>query len=190
MSNNIVYKNIHLQLNDIHLKDSLKFAGLKISDYPNFANIETFHNQYKEKLKQLCASAPYVEIGYSGTYKNGANFDYIFGCLIDDDQNIPEGLIVFDTGLTDFVEVQFEAASSFELVGGEDGPGDAMGQACEYIKNQWIPEHKDQVELIDAANNIFAFSKDGVQYLTGTIEIYKFEIEDDHKMSFYIPLKK
>lgn len=53
-----------------------------------------------------------------------------------------------------------------------------------------IPEHNDQVALIDAANNIFTFNKNGIQYMTGTIEIYKFEIEDDHKMSFYIPLKK
>ena len=53
-----------------------------------------------------------------------------------------------------------------------------------------IPENNDQVALIDAANNIFTFNKNGIQYMTGTIEIYKFEIEDDHKMSFYIPLKK
>ena len=42
MSNNIVYKNIHLQLNDIHLKDSLKFAGLKISDYPILRILKPF----------------------------------------------------------------------------------------------------------------------------------------------------
>ena len=65
-----------------------------------------------------------------------------------------------------------------------------MNEAMEYIKTQWLPNHRDQVELIDETNNIFAFNMDGVQYLTSVIEIYKVDITDDHKMSYYIPLKK
>lgn len=185
-----VYKNIRFKLNHVCMEKGLKFAGLKFSDYPQYENIEKFHSQYKDKLKDLCASKPYVEIGYSGTFKNGTNFDYIFGCLIDDDQKILEGLTVFDTGLTEFLEMQFEAASAYELVGDENGSGDAMNEAMEYIKTQWLPNHRDQVELIDETNNIFAFNMDGVQYLTSVIEIYKVDITDDHKMSYYIPLKK
>lgn len=138
-------------------------------------------------MKQCDAAKPYIEIGYSGQYKGGG--DYIFGCLINDVNGIPEGLTVVDTGLTDFVEIEFAAGSAKKLVGGEDGPGAGMGAAMELIKNQWLPEHRDEVELIDENNMMFAFHQDGIQYITGMIEVYKTDIQTDPKMSFYIPRK-
>lgn len=188
MKPTITYKNTSLQINNVHMEGGLKFAGLKISEYPNFANIEEFHTQFAEKVKLACASEPYVEIGYSGTYKGGKFFDYIFGCQIYTEQTVPDGLTVFDTGLTDFIEIQFEAGSAHDLVGDENGPGSAMDQAREFFMTRWLPANKDKVALADEANGIFAFNKDGIQYLTGMIEVYRFDIANEHRMSFYVPL--
>lgn len=184
------YKNIRLRMGNVHFEQGFKFAGLKLSDYPDFSNINTFHSKFEEELRKSCAVQPYTEVGYGGKYSDDKAWDYIFGCMVSSVEGLPEELAVFDTGVTDFVEIEFAAGSAEELVGGEDGPGVGMENAAEYIKTQWLPAHGDAVELADEENMLFAFYKDGVQYLAGMIEIYKTNIKTEPKMSFYIPMKK
>lgn len=180
------YKNIEYRMDRIELSESLKFAGLPLSIYPNFANIGKFHKEYKSKM--LDSYAPYTEVGYSGTY-GGAKWDYIFGCQVRSLDDLPNGLICFDTGVMRFASITFRANSTYELVGDDKGPGDAMVTAGEYIKEVWLPEHMDEVNIADLKNMCFEIKNGDKSYYTNMIEIYKVELKDDPEMSFYIPLK-
>ncbi len=180
------YKSIEFRMNYIELADSLKLAGVPYSLYPDFANIGRFHDVYKHKMMDKCA--PYTEVGYSGTCTE-AGFDYIFGCQIRSMEDIPEGLICIDTGVKNFAEIAFRAKSVFELVGDDKGPGQAMIVAGEYIKEVWLPEHMDEVNITDLDHMCFKIGSKDKPYYCGMIEIYKVEFDHDVEMSFYIPLK-
>jgi hypothetical protein len=127
-------------------------------------------------------------VGYSGTFGNGS-WDYIFGCQIRSMEDVPEGLISFDIELKRFVEITFRVKTIYELVGDDKGPGDAMVTAGEYIREIWLPEHGDEVNVVDLNNLCFEVKKGDRTYYLGMIEIYKVELQDDAEISFYIPLK-
>lgn len=181
------YKTIEFRMDNIELSESLKFAGVPYSLYPDFANIGRFHDVYKQKM--INQYAPYTEVGYSGTYKDDSQWEYIFGCQIRSADDIPEGLICFDTGVKRFAVITFRAKSVYDLVGGEEGPGDAMVLAGEYIKEVWLPQHKEEVNVADPNQMCFEIKSGEKTHYCGMIEIYKVELDDDPEMCFYIPLK-
>lgn len=182
------YKNIEFRVDYIDLSESLKFAGVPYSKYPNFANIGKFHDEYKSNMMERYA--PYTEVGagYSCA-QNDTQWDYIFGCQIKDMDNIPEGLVSFDTGLKHFAVITFRANTVWELVGGEDGPGDAMVTASEYIKKEWLPLHKEEVNIVDIDGLCFEINIENKNYYMNPIEVYKVELADDTEMCYYIPLR-
>lgn len=179
------YKSIEFRMNYIELPESLKFAGVPYSLYPDFANIGRFHDVYKQKM--MDKYAPYTEVGFSGTC-NDSGWEYIFGCQIRSMEDIPEGLISVDTGVKRFTEITFRAKSVYELVGDEKGPGEAMVVAGEYIKKVWLPKHMDEVNIVDLNHMTFKIGSEEKPCYCGMIEIYKVEFDHDVEMSFYIPL--
>lgn len=181
------YKNIELRMDYIELQDSLKFAGVPYSVYPNFANIDKYHDEYKSKM--MDRYAPYTEVGAGYSCANTSGWDYIFGCQITNMDEIPEGLICFDTGVRRFAVITFRANSVQELVGGENGAGDAMVKATEYIKEVWLPKHMKEVNIVDLKGLVFEITFDDMKYHMNPIEIYKVELKDDPEMCYYIPLK-
>ena len=64
-----------------------------------------------------------------------------------------------------------------------------MKTAGEYIKERWLPENMDKVNLANMDGTWFSFEKDGYNHACCMIEIYKVELSDDPEMCFYVPLK-
>ena len=183
-----VYEDIEYRIDIVELKESFRFAGVKLSEYPNFANIGRYGDVYKPLLQNHWYK-PYTEIGYNGTYGTG-QYDYLFGCQLDRMDNLPEGLTAFDTGLKRFVCITFRAKSSYALVGGSDGPGDAMVTAEKYMKEVWLPAHRDEVQLASDDGLNVMFEQNGKTEYCGLIEVYKVDINQEHEMCFYFPLKE
>lgn len=179
------YKNIEYRMDTVQLPETLKFAGVTSADHPDFENIGIFHDQYKTLLYDRYA--PYTEIGFLGETEQG--LDYLFGCQVDSLENLPEGLIGFDTGLKHFAVITFRAATAYELVGGKDGPGDAMFTAGEYLQKIWLPANLDKVHEVDIDNIYFYIKQDDKNYHMKMLEVYKVSLEDEAEMCFYIPLK-
>jgi hypothetical protein len=122
---------------------------------------------------------------------------------------ITEGLLYnwLDTGLKRFACLTFRVqpgeSSAYNLVGGDDGPGDGMNMASEYLKREWIPKNKDIIYNYNADNH-FEIKKEDKNYriknistegledrycIWGWLEVYKTDIQNDPEMCFYIPLK-
>ena len=181
------YNGIQYRMDVVELPQTLKFAGVKNSDFPNFANIGKYHDNFKAQMKER--NTPYIEIGVCGNMLNKG--DYIFGCVVDSLDNLPDGLVGFDTGLTKFAVITFRSPNAGELVGAADGPGNGMRDASEYIKTVWMPENKDSTIGYQPGDLMtFDIEANGKTYrLFGMIEIYKNEIAKIPEMCFYIPLK-
>jgi hypothetical protein len=180
------YKDIEYRMDIILLPESLKLAGVTSENNPNFQNIEKYHNEFKAIMRDR--HTPYTEIGISGNMTN-QNGDYIFGCQVDSVDNLPNGLISFDTGLKKFASITFRAKTAYDLVGGADGPGDGMKTAGEYIKEVWLPENMDAVYNVNLEHMFFDIKTEDKDYCLFMIEVYKVELTDEPEMCFYIPLK-
>lgn len=181
-----VYKNIEYRMDTVELPDTLKFAGVTSENNPNFQNIAKYHDEFKAIM--MDRHAPYTEIGVSGNM-TGPNGDYIFGCQVDSLDDLPDGLTGFDTGLNKFASITFRAKTAYDLVGGDDGPGDGMGTATEYIKEVWLPRNMDKVYKANLDYMYFEIKKEDKDYCIFLIEVYKVELVDEPEMCFYIPLK-
>jgi len=170
----------------VEYPESLKFAGVPLSLYPDFANIDRFHTGYKAQM--LDRYAPYTEIGFSGGTPE--RYDYFFGCQVRSLDNLPEGLVGIDTGMTRFACITFRANSAEELVGGEEGPGNGMKTAHTYIKEVWLPEHRDEVApIVDWDSTCFEIQNNEHFQFMNMIEIYKVELDVAAEMCYYLPLK-
>ncbi|WP_058301521.1 hypothetical protein [Gorillibacterium timonense] len=180
------YKTIEYRMDDVEYPDSFKMAGVPYSLYPDFANIGRFHDEYKALM--MDRYAPYTEVGISRSF--GESYDYLFGCQVESLDELPEGLIGIDTGLKRFASITFRAPSQEELVGGSDGPGDAMVIATEFLKEVWLPEHLDEVApIVDWDSSCFEIKIGEETYHMNLIEVYKVELDVDAEMCYYIPLK-
>ena len=197
-----MYKDILIKMEIIELSDTLKLAGLTSEGLPNFQNIDIFHEKYKPLMADR--HTPYTEVGISSNIcKNGW---YTFGCQVDSIDDLPNGLIGFDTGLRRFACLTFRVQPGGDLVGDDDGPGEGMNLANEYLTNEWIPKNKDIMYNYQFRDNhhVFEIKKaekeyrlvnlpteevEDCYYLTYWIEVYKTNIQDDPEMCFYIPLK-
>lgn len=181
-----VYQNIEFRMDIVEYPESLKFAGVPLSLYPHFANIEQFHSQYKTQM--LERYAPYTEVGFSGGTPE--RYDYYFGCQVKSLEDLPEGLVGIDTGLTRFACITFRANSTEELVGGEEGPGNGMEMAHAYIKEVWLPTHQDEVApIVDWNSTCFEIKINEQFQFMNMIEIYKVELNVAAEMCYYLPLK-
>jgi hypothetical protein len=129
----------------------------------------------------------YVQ-GISGNM-TGPNGDYIFGCQVDSLDDLPKGLFGFDTGIKKFASITFRAHTAYELVGGNEGPGDGMKIASEYIKEVWLPINKERVYPVNLDYMYFDIKTEEKNYCLFMIEVYKVELEDEPEMCFYMPLK-
>jgi len=196
-----VYKDILIKTEIIELPETLKFAGLTSENLPNFQNIGVFHEKYKPLM--IDKHTPYTEIGISSNISDRGG-DYIFGCQVDSMENLPDGLIGLDTGIKRFACLTFRVQPGGDLVGDENGPGDGMNMASDYLKEEWIPKNKDKIYNYNSDYNYFEIKKEDKNFiitnistegiensycLVGFMEVYKVNIQDDPEMCFYIPLK-
>ena len=180
------YKNIDYRMDLVELPESLKIAGVSSINHPNFENIGLFHDDFKAIM--MDKHTPYTEIGISGSMVSPEG-GYMFGCQVDSLDNLPDGLVGFDTGLKKFASITFRSNTAFELVGGADGPGDGMQTASNYIREVWMPENMDKVYFTIMEHLLFEIKEEDRTYWTGMIEVYKVELDDEPEMCFYIPLK-
>jgi len=203
------YKGILVKMEIIELPDTLKFAGITNRGLENFQNIDLFHEKYKPMLADRFD--PYTEVGLSSNIFHESW--YAFGCQLNSLDDLPDGTVGLDTGLKHFACLTFrvpptgDEKASENLVGGDEGPGDGMQMAGDYLKEKWITKNIDKlynhkiceygnynfiVKKADAGFRIIdpmtAESKDEYTIYTW-IEVYKVNIDEDPEMCFYIPLK-
>lgn len=182
------YKTIEYRMDYAEYPENFKMAGVPYSVYPEFANIDRFHHEYKPLL--MDRYAPYTEVGIGTSKGFGDGYDYVFGCQVRSLAGLPEGLIGIDTGLRRFASITFRASSSEELVGGTDGPGEAMAIAMDYLKQIWLPEHKGEVaDIVDWNSTCFEIKNGDETFYLNPIEVYKVELDVDAEMCYYLPLK-
>jgi len=177
------YKDIEYYMERESNPESLKMMGVPWQD--GFANIGNYHENYEGKLPN--AYEPKANIGISLMGESYGN--YIFGCRVTTLDDVPEGLVGVDTGYKDFAVITFRSVDTETLVGGEDGPGDGMVTAGDYIKNVWLPAHKHEVDLHNEEEASFSMDMGGKEMGVYMIEVYKNMTESNPEMSFYIPLK-
>ena len=181
------YKNILYRLVYLKLEESFKFIGLSGEGLGPFQNIGLFVEKYKPSLP----STTDKDVGV-GMYTNliGDKFNYYFGQQVTSLETVPEGLTGIDTYTRNFCVMVFLANSMCELVGDDKGPGDAMQTAGEYIKNVWLPGHRD-IAVTDERGECGKVIRDGKIYHTGNFEVYSSEYAAGSApaMCFYIPLK-
>jgi len=177
------YKDILIKMEFESYPDTFKMAGVPYQ--AENAEIRDYHTNYKGTL--LNEYEPYTEIGlgiFSPEYGN-----YIFGCRVNSLDDLPKGIIGVDTGVKNFAVLTFRATDTKKLLGGTDGPGNAMVTAQEYIKSVWLAEHKDDIELYDSDRVWYKLRIDDIDYGC-FIEVYKIaDMAKDPEMCFYIPLK-
>jgi len=181
-----VYKDILVKVERVSYTESFKAVGLPYQD--GFANIGDYHDNYKDKVPNKCE--PYMEIGMGFSYDGGG--DYIFGCRVSSLDGVIPGMKAVDTGFKDFAVVTFRSENMMKLVGGEDGPGEGMQTANEYINSVWLPEHMDEVELYkpgEIEHNVFKMSNGSVVGGCHPIEVYINSGDSNPEMCYYIPLK-
>jgi hypothetical protein len=196
-----VYKDILLKMEIIEMPETLKFAGVTSVGLPNFQNIGVFHEKYKPMLEK--ENNPYTEIGLSGDMCKNDGW-YIFGCLVDSIDNLPDGLVGVDTGLNKFACLTFRVQKGGDLVGGDDGPGEGMKMAGEYLDTVRIQKNRDKLynyqtgdghsfyEIKKSEKNyrVANLPMDGLEesYKAYLFEIYKTNIEEEPEMCYYLPL--
>lgn len=181
------YKDIEFRMDTLVLNESFKYAGVPSNGAEGFSNISKYHDEFRQLMTDRYA--PYTEIGIWSNL-TGSNADYVFGCQVGSTDNLPDGLVAVDTGLTRFAVITFRSPSAEELVGGEDGPGNGMKTAGEYIYSIWLPKHMDEVRMNPTdPKHAFEIIKGGKSYFAGMFEVYKTDIQEDSEMCFYIPLK-
>ena len=195
-----VYKDILIKMEMIELPETLKFAGLTNENLENFNNIGEYHQKFKQLM--LDKHTPYTEIGLSSNIC--PNSWYAFGCQVDCIDELPEGMVGFDTGLSKFACLTFRVQPNADLVGGDDGPGDGMKKASEYLEKIWIPKNMDLLYDYNIAHGSCTVLKKDADFqltnlpaegaeesyrLTYWIEVYKsIDIDIEPEMCFYIPL--
>ena len=198
------YKEILIKLEIVEQADTVKIAGVTSDGLPEFQNIGVFHEKYAPLLKGKYN--PHTEFGISSNIPSEGFYTY--GCQVDTLNDIPEGMVGIDTGLKKFACLTFRVQSGGDLVGGNDGPGNGMQLASEYLQNVWLPKNKDNVYGIQNDSNYplgfyIEVKKNETNYelknvrqglessyrLSYWIEAYKVCIEETPEMCFYIPLK-
>ena len=197
-----VYKDILVKMEIIELPETLKFAGLTRMSLPNdlpyFQNIPTYHEKYKPLM--ISRHTPYTEIGLGSNVTGG----YAFGCQVDSIDDLPDGLVGLDTGLTKFVCLTFRVQPGDDLVGDLNSGGHGMGVASEYL-SEWITKNKDLIynrnpdnhgffevkkeEKDYRAVNLSTNEEFEKRYWLHALEVYKVDIQEDPEMCYYIPLK-
>lgn len=174
------YKDILVKVEIIELLETIKVACLKDRGFA----FGEFEEVYKSQL--IDRHSPYSSVGFFTDYFGGET--YVVGCIVDTLDNLPEGLEPMDLGVKRFASVTFCAVSAEKLVGGEDGPGDGMQTAGEYIDKVWIPQHKDEV-IGTSKPGCYEITSDAHTYQLGTFEVYKTDLSVEPEMCIYIPLK-
>jgi len=181
-----VYKNIVVKVSYLILEESFKFIGLGNKGMNPFDNIGVFTERYKKTVPNNVHE--YTAFGIYTNLPDGNNWDYYFGVQVSTLSTIPDGLTGFDTQTKRFAVMSFGASSMFELVGDANGPGDAMKTAGEFIKDIWLPEHKD-IAILNENGECGKVLVDGKIYHTGCFEAYPNNFDDVIEMQFYVPLK-
>ena len=200
-----VYKDILVKMDTIELPETLKFAGLTSKEPMNFKCIEDYHRNFMPLMSSKCG--PYMEIGMSSDIFRNEGW-YAFGCRVDSIDDLPDGLVGVDTGLTKFAVCKFRVQPGNDLVGGDDGPGMGMDMANDYLLNVWMPKNKDLVYNFDFKEgnhthhfevkmsekpyrftNIAAEGLENSYNIFYWLEAYEVDVNEEPEMCFYVPLK-
>jgi len=179
------YKDILVKVERVSYPESFKVVGLPYKD--GFANIDDYHNNYKDRVSNKYE--PYTEIGMGLSYD--ADGDYIFGYRVDSLECV-EGMVAIDTGFKNFAVVTFRSESFMKLVGGDGGPGEGMQTANDYINNVWLPEYMSDVELYkpdEIKHKVFLMNSGNIVGGCHPIEVYIDAGDTNPEMCYYIPLK-
>ena len=177
------YKDIEFFIERVSFPDTLKIAGVPWQE--GFGNINDYHNNYKNKMPNKYE--PYTDAEIS--FFNKDYGQYIFGCRVNSIENLPEGVIGIDTGYKEFDILTFRAVDWHTLVGGADGPGDAMKTASEYTREVWYPKHKNEIELYDNDKMCYMLKINDIDYGCGGIGIYMNSSQENPEMCNFLPLK-
>jgi len=180
------YKDILVKVEKVSYPESFKTVGVPYQD--GFANIGDYQENYKDKIPGK--HEPYMEVGIGLSYDEGG--DYLFGCRVNSLDSVAPGTKGVDTGFKDFAAITFRSENFMKLVGGEDGPGEGMQTAIEYISNVWLPEHMDEVELYkpdEIEHKVFKMSNGSIEGGCHPIEVYIDSGDTNPEMCYYIPLK-
>ena len=200
------YKDILIKMEIIESDNTFKFAGVSSVNLPDFQNIGVYHEKFKTLMEEK--HTPYVEVGMASNIISKDGGWYIFGCQVNDIDDIPEGLVGVDTGLKKFAcftfRVQPGENATEELLGGSEGPGKGMEMASEYIKEKWLPKNMDLLYNYNTEHGIFWVNKNDKDYrmvntsmddikdgfsIWGWFEVYNTDVQNDPEMCFYLPLK-
>lgn len=178
-----VYKDMPYHINIIELPSTLKLVGVAKTHDWSFTNIEDYHKNYSNLVNDK--SLPYIEVGVTSDMRNIGAADYIYGCLVNSLDNIPDGMYGFDTGFKKFAVMTFRANNAEELCASDKH---GLSIAFEYLSQHWIPKNKD---IIIDINNRFQFRKEYNRKIcdTSIFEVYRCNIDVEPEMSLYIPLK-
>ena len=199
------YKDILIKMETIELPETLKFAGVTNPGPVNFECIGTYHEKFKPQVNNKYS--PYTEIGMSSDIFKDEGW-YAFGCQVESIDDLPDGMVGVDTGLTKFAVCTFRVQPGGDLVGGEDGPGPGMIMANDYLMNVWMPKNKGLVYNYDfkegnhthhfeikkrekpyRLTNISAEGLDDSYNMFYWLEVYRANIDEEPEMCFFIPLK-
>lgn len=177
------YKGIAYYMDIIELPQTLKLAGIARNHDWSFANIEEYHKKYSDEMSKKYL--PYVEIAVTCNLRNSDAFDYIFGCIVNSFDEIPNELFTLDTGFKKFASITFRSENAKELLTSNNS---GMFLAFDYLKEHWIPKNK---EIMVELNDYLQFQK---EYNNRTcnmsiFEVYKCNVKLEPEMSLFIPLK-
>ena len=179
------YKDILVKVERVSYAESFKAVGLPYRK--GFANIGDYHENYRDKVRNKYE--PTMEIGMGLSYDEGG--DYIFGCRVTSLDDCIEGMVAVDTGFKNFAVVTFRSESFMKLVGGEDGPGEGMQTANEYINNVWLPENMGDIDLYkpgEIEHKVFKMNNGNIVGGCYPIEVYIDAGDTNPEMCYYIPL--
>jgi len=175
-----VYKDILIKVETIELPETIKVACLVGRGFA----FDELENVYKPQL--ATRHTPYTSTGFATNYFGEET--YLVGCFVDSLEYLPEGLEPMDIGVKRFAVFTFRSVSKEKLVGGEDGPGEGMETAGQYIKEVWMPKHKAEVcDLTESGG--YRIVTDEREYVLGTFEVYKCDLDIEPEMCVYVPLR-
>ena len=175
-----VFKDIQIKVETIELPETIKVACLVGQGFA----FEEFEKDFKPQL--IHKHTPYTSTGFETNYFGEET--YLVGCFVDSLENLPQGLEPMDTGVKRFAVFTFWSVSKEKLVGGEDGPGEGMETAGQYIKEVWMPKHKADVCNLTESGG-YRIVTDEREYVLGTFEVYKCDLNVEPEMCIYVPLR-
>jgi hypothetical protein len=86
-----VYEDMPYHIDFVQLPESLKLIGVAKTHDWSFSNIEDNYKNYINLVKDK-SLPPYIEIGVTSNVRKADTTEYIYGCLVDSIDKVPDGM--------------------------------------------------------------------------------------------------